>query len=283
MYFQALSISILIHFLSLMAINAITADPVPEKKDTNLVEIEFIDVNGPQIVTEAQAPNLDFLNNRPTPYQSKSRQRVEEQQIAKATGKTENRSRFKSISPELLPDLGADNQGSASIKDLAEKGRGSSKKTAQIFDQVKQEDIYENLFDKLGTSTLENRIFEDIKEGHFTALNTDANRFYSFHQRVSDQVRIRWVENIQKNIEELKLQNPNKRFQSREWISQIEIILSKEGEIISSYVSKQSGADHWDNAALLAFRSAAPFLNPPEEMQDRNGQVRLSYLFSLTP
>ncbi|MEE6251100.1 MAG: hypothetical protein VX583_11930, partial [Bdellovibrionota bacterium] len=71
----------------------------------------------------------------------------------------------------MLPPIGQANNGTASVKDLIEDSDNGDIQAA-IVDQVKQEEVYENFFDKKGISSIQDRIFEDIEYGNFTALNT---------------------------------------------------------------------------------------------------------------
>lgn len=282
MYFQALSISLLIHSVITLSILALEKPQNDSSKDKNIVEIEYIDMKGPQIVAEALAPNLDLTNNSQTKYQSNSHQRVEKQQLASKTGKTKNRSRFEKLDPKLLPPLDGKNEGSASISDLSQDSSNLSlSKKDQIKDQVKQEEVYENFFKDRGISSIQDRVFEDLKYGHFTALNTDRNQFYSFYERIHDQIRIRWNENIEREMNNIRIKNPEHVFKSKEWISQLEVVVNLNGDIVSSFITKGSGKEHWDDAALSALSKAAPFINPPKAMADADGLIRLKYLFSL--
>lgn len=280
MYFRALSISFLVHLVFLAGLYQLKPEPTPSEDTRPLVEIEFIDPSEKQIVADAVAPNVDVFSNKSTRFESARSQRVLEQKQASTTGKTENRSSIKNIDPDLLPPIGQVNDGTASVKDKVEDSK-SGEIQAAIVDQVKQEEVYENFFDKKGISSIQDRIFEDIEYGNFTALNTNRNQFYSFYQRVNEQVRIRWVQNIEKHINQMKLGNPEKKFKSREWISKLVIILNTKGEIINSYIENSSGENKWDMAAVQAFQTAAPFVNPPAEMAAQDGLIRLSYLFSL--
>lgn len=281
MYFQALSLSFLIHGLVLAGLWVLESTPPEAHEPPRVVQIEFLDGTQKQIVADAVAPNLDLFSQSATRLESARDQRVLEQQQASRSGATENRSRLKQIPEELIPAMGSQQDGSASLKDLAQSGSGADTKQQQVVDQVKREEVYERLFDKEGISSIQDRLFEDVKFGNFTALNTNRNQFYSFYQRINEQVRIRWVENIQFHIDQLRLQAPGSRFKSGEWISRLEIILNDKGEIVHSYVAKSSGQSRWDEAALSAFHSAAPFVNPPRGMKQSDGTIRLSYLFSL--
>lgn len=282
MYFRALSTSFLIHSMLILAMLLFEKPQNASDSKNNLVEVEFIDISGPQVVSEALAPNLDLLNQDPTRYQSKAKQRVEKEQLASKSGKTQNRSRFKKISPSLLPPLDPNTNGTASISDLNDKKSNLKvSRQDQIRDQVKQNDIYENLFKKRGVSSIQDRVFKDLEYGHFTSLNTDSNKFYSFYERINDQVRIRWTENVERQLSNLKLRSPSQKIHSKEWLSRVVVVLNLEGDIITSYISKTSGNSHWDEAALKAFRKAAPFINPPRAMAEEDGKIRLRYLFSL--
>jgi TonB family protein len=279
MYFQGLSISILFHAILIFSLAALETSDKNDSRQEEIVEIEYIELSGNLRVTEALAPNLDLLNQSQTNLTSKSYQRVEEQSVAKYIGKTENRSHKKSISPELLPPLSSKKSGSGFLD--KETSDNTADKGSEVFDQVKKEEVYDNLFDKLGTSKIQDRVYDDIKYGNFTALNTNRNQFYSFYERIDEQIRIRWYENIEQQIANLKSTKPNHKFTRGERLSQIDLVLNAKGEIINSYISRSSGEKNWDMAAMMALRKSAPFINPPKEMIESDGNIRIKYSFSL--
>jgi outer membrane biosynthesis protein TonB len=46
-------------------------------------------------------------------------------------------------------------------------------------------------------------------------------------------------------------------------------------------IEQTSGADFLDRAAMTAFRSAQPFVNPPRGIVDENGEIKFSFGFFL--
>lgn len=274
MYFQVLTTSILLHLGLFIALSLIPQpDPSPTSEES-LVQLEYIDLSEKQIVAYSDAPNLDLINNKATTFQSKDRQRVTEETKVKEIDKTKNRSAIKNNQASENTDIKSkSNNEFTDFPHIADAIAVSPQRKKQDY-----EALYE-IFNEQGVSTIEDRIYQDLKFGDFTALNTDQNEFYSFYERINDQIRIRWSENIENGIRYLKSKNI-KRFRS-EYLSKVSIFLNSEGEIINTEINKTSGNDIWDLAAINAFKGAAPFLNPPKEMLNHNGQIVLNYSFSL--
>lgn len=120
-----------------------------------------------------------------------------------------------------------------------------------------------------------------VKEGSFTALNTDQLTYYSFYSRVNEAIVHRWVSNVRDYFYMLPpamqmqlARSPN--------TTMLEIVLNSKGEFQQAIVHKSSGDTNLDSAALRPFKDAAPFLNPPAEMAGPDGKIRLLYQFTLT-
>ncbi|RME17299.1 MAG: energy transducer TonB [Bdellovibrio sp.] len=118
-----------------------------------------------------------------------------------------------------------------------------------------------------------------IKQGGFTALNTDQFIFYTFYARTNEQIGSRWVFNIQNSRDELKRSSLKSPFSSQKHITQLEVILKPNGDLAKIHLLKSSQIPALDQAAVLAFQQAAPFANPPEEMVQEDGRIHLYYNF----
>jgi outer membrane biosynthesis protein TonB len=119
-----------------------------------------------------------------------------------------------------------------------------------------------------------------VEEGDFTALNTDQFTYYSFFSRINEQVRNRWVAGIREYMSRLS-QRDLEELAKMDRETVIEIILSRTGEFSTSVVSHTSGDRVLDQTTVGAFRSAAPFINPPQGMVGDDGLIHLHYAFTL--
>ena len=57
------------------------------------------------------------------------------------------------------------------------------------------------------------------------------------------------------------------------------IVLNEKGTLIKIQVLNASGVRDLDDAAVEAFRAAAPFPNPPKGIVDRDGTVKIPWNF----
>lgn len=101
---------------------------------------------------------------------------------------------------------------------------------------------------------------EDVENGDETALNSKASIYASFFNRIKRQVRQHWdPETVWRrrdptgNVYGLK---------SR--VTEVRVSLSRKGVLEKILVTTPSGVAELDDEAVRAFRSAGPFLNPPE-------------------
>jgi outer membrane biosynthesis protein TonB len=79
------------------------------------------------------------------------------------------------------------------------------------------------------------------------------------------------------------LEQTNPRVARRqEWLTQIEILLDKEGNFRNIVLHKKSGLDGLDAAAIEAFKAGSPYQNPPQEMVQDDGRIHLYYSISVS-
>ncbi len=119
-----------------------------------------------------------------------------------------------------------------------------------------------------------------LQEGHFTALNTDQFLYYSFFKRINEQIRNRWVPRLRQATQTLPADLAGSP-RAQRLVSEIEVLLSPEGELEEITLLRSSGLRQVDLAAVHAIHNSAPFKNPPEEMVKEDGYIRLSYQFVL--
>lgn len=267
--FQTLIASILIHIaLVMILLHAKTPDFLHDEVP---VEIVYNDPNkkSNMVVTETEEKDelMDKLKQQ-TAYLSKLSKRVKEETVARNNeGPTVNRSR----SLNLNPTQGAMGQKMAGRETPQENNQGE----VNLQKAQSGGGLGRNI--AIGDSSIGEYI-PNVKEGNFTALNTDQFTFYTFFSRVNEAIRFRWVSrvrNFASNLPQIKQQELAQYGRT----SYITIILDPKGSIIRSFVSRSSGSDGLDMAALMAFREAAPFLNPPSEMREPDGTIKLEYSF----
>ncbi len=120
----------------------------------------------------------------------------------------------------------------------------------------------------------------EIKQGGFTALNTDQFVYYTFYSRINEQIRNRWVTNIQ-NILYRTPQSVLNQWSAVPQVTQVEILLDPSGHFVRATLYRHAQSKDLDQAAVSAFRLASPFNNPPSELVKSDGYIHLYYVFHL--
>lgn len=120
-----------------------------------------------------------------------------------------------------------------------------------------------------------------IKQGYFNSLNSDQLTYFTFYNRINQQINYRWVSLVKNYLFNLppdqlkRISNSNKR-------TVIEVLLDSQGNYFSSLIHNSSGIQALDEATYKAFRLATPFVNPPQGLVDaEDGLIHLYYEFNV--
>lgn len=256
--FQALTLSLLVH-LAIVLLSLYL--PVPSlSPQTENIEVEFIPnpaTKSQTFVPDLKQESLAEKLHQEADYLSRLTQRVKEQMKARNNGPTQNRAQAQPKPPREVKKL-------EQFKPTDSFGIAPTPQTSRSLPVI-------------GSSSLGEHI-PGVKEGSFTALNTDQFMFYSFFSRIHEQVRNRWVRYVREFAAQ---QSPTdiRELSQAERIFSVEIVLDEKGQYIKGSVLRTSGYVELDDTAIKAFRSAAPFHNPPQEMREGDGFIHLYYNF----
>ena len=122
-----------------------------------------------------------------------------------------------------------------------------------------------------------NDYLKNISIGSVTQLNTKENKYYGFYFRIKQKLEQYWNKSLKEKINEFR--NSNKRVPaSSEYLTSLEVVLGKKGEIIKGSIIESSGIKEFDEAALESFYKAGPFPNPPKGMLKGN-QISIRWGF----
>ena len=94
---------------------------------------------------------------------------------------------------------------------------------------------------------------------------------------MEEQIRHRWVRYVRAAIDG----GGDVAVGKNEFLTNIEIVLNRQGEFMRALVHQTSGSKDLDAAPILAFREARMIPNPPREMVKADGTIRLLYSFSV--
>lgn len=118
---------------------------------------------------------------------------------------------------------------------------------------------------------------KDVAVGANTLLNTKEFRFYGFYERIREKLSYRWRQNL--DVAFKKIISERRNLGAGEQTTQVHVKMGPLGQVVSVRVTGSSGYEELDEAALVAFREAGPFPNPPAEMLDAQKNVTIRWDF----
>lgn len=116
----------------------------------------------------------------------------------------------------------------------------------------------------------------DVAVGAQTLLNTKEYIFYGFFERIRHILNERWHERLRGELGGLHAQG--KALSKGDRITQVAVYLNSQGLLQRIELLASSGVHELDQAAVDAFRLAAPFPNPPSGMIEKES-VRIRWDF----
>jgi TonB family protein len=121
---------------------------------------------------------------------------------------------------------------------------------------------------------------KDVVAGAETLLKTREFVYYSYYNRIKRKLRQHWEPRIKKKI--VKILRKGRRIAStNDKITRLVITLDENGELKRIQVKNASGYNDLDDAAIEAFRAAAPFPNPPQGIISKSREVEIPWDFVL--
>lgn len=214
---------------------------------------------------------------------SRHNQRVERETRAERSGQFRN-SDNGAQTPEpsqrhsQLPSQAA---SEASSEEPAKSERGPGKKL-KMADLVKPLNWSRETFAAKqgeGPSQTDDHL-KDVAAGAQTLLNTKEYVYFTYYARIKDKLRQYWEPKIKDKVQRLLAQGRTIA-SSEDRITKMIITLDKRGVLVKVQVIGESGIRDLDDAAVEAFRSAAPFPNPPIGIVDSDGTIKIRWDFVL--
>jgi TonB family protein len=128
------------------------------------------------------------------------------------------------------------------------------------------------------TAATDDRLAE-VAKGDRTVLSTREFKFFSYYHRIKETLRQYWKPNVERKL--AMLWSRGTQMRDAELVTQVVVMLDKSGAVARITRMGSSGLQDLDDAAMEAFREAAPFPNPPAGMIDPDGYVRIRWDFIL--
>ncbi|MCB0376896.1 MAG: cell envelope integrity protein TolA [Bdellovibrionales bacterium] len=121
---------------------------------------------------------------------------------------------------------------------------------------------------------------KDVVIGAETLLKTREFVYYSYYNRIKNKLRQHWEPRIKEKIVHI-LRKGRTIASTNAKITRLVITLDQSGELVRVQVKNASGYNDLDDAAIEAFRAAAPFPNPPAGIVNNNGNIQIDWDFVL--
>ena len=131
-----------------------------------------------------------------------------------------------------------------------------------------------------GTPSQTDDYLKDTQIGVQTLLSTREFVYYSYYARIKEKIRQHWEPTVKANVQRVVRQGRTIA-SARDRRTRVLITLDKNGTLLQVQVIGESGIMELENAAIDAFRAAAPFPNPPQGMVEQDGHIRIRWDFIL--
>lgn len=116
---------------------------------------------------------------------------------------------------------------------------------------------------------------KDVDDGDATALNSKKWKHAPFFNRVKRAVAEEWHPELV-----YVRHDPNGNvYGVKDRVTVLRIHLLPEGKLAGWTVLQSSGVDFLDDEAIDAFKKAAPFPNPPQDLVEGDGQIHFNFAF----
>jgi protein TonB len=247
-------------------------DQEPAKKPTVAVRREPVRLNKNQIVEQDEkALNQEvpedsrFLSaqNQKVLKQTQAQNRGEFQNLKTKTAKAGKPQETKKALPKLSQLL-------SDYEPMAAMMKKQEAKTMEETEAVQ----------KGGSVSQTSDYLNNVDQGIETLLNTREFKYYTYYNRIRKQLAHYWEPKVREKMTSLFHQGRNIA-STRDRITKLLIVLNQAGTLVNVQVLSDSGVRDLDDAAVEAFRAAAPFPNPPKGIIETDGTVKIRWDFVL--
>jgi len=134
--------------------------------------------------------------------------------------------------------------------------------------------------DENGNPSQNDDHIKDVNKGLQTLLSTREFVYYAYYARIKEALRQHWEPTVREKVKIIYRQGRTIA-SANDRVTQVMVVLNNKGELIRVEVLGKSGVEDLDSAAVEAFKSAAPFPNPPKGMVETDGTVKIRWDFVL--
>lgn len=241
---------------------------------------KYLSRHNQKVIRETRAENHGKFHNAetnaPKTQTAAAREKRQAQAEQKARAGTETRPDNVDAAHERQPEIMTADDGVATkngkpeLKDLMPSFRPAMPKVdAQDASSASSVDP---------SATDDN--LKNVNKGMQTMLSTREFVYFSYYNRIKDKLRQYWEPKIKEKVAHI-LRSGRSIASTGEKITKIIIVLDDKGILQKVQVVGPSGVSDLDDAAVEAFRAAAPFPNPPHGIIDADGTIKIRWDFVL--
>jgi TonB family protein len=235
----------------------------------------FLSKHNQKVIKQEQAAlNGQFKNSDDSSGEKKEQKKLGKTEETKPSEKVETAQaeKMEKAEKELLTsnDGPAFNGKKPTIKDLMPSFRPAAP-------QVNAKDVAAGGGE--GPSATDDHL-KDVKTGMQTLLSTREFLYYSYYNRIRSKLGQYWQPKIKEKMERIIKQGRTIASEGDK-ITRIIIVLDEKGILQKVQILGSAGVSDLDEAAVEAFRAAAPFPNPPKGMVDNDGTIKIRWDFIL--
>lgn len=193
-------------------------------------------------------------------------------QVVDRQTRAKNVDRFKQARPARLADVGQkSNQTKAAPKKLSDLGVHMNFKPLGNIDPNKRNEP--------GQESASND-HVNLDEGAQALLNTKEFKYYTFYQRIRQQLEQFWEPGLRERMKKMFAKG-RALAADKDHSTKLVVVLNDRGVITRILVENTSGVGDLDQAAIDAFNRAGPFPNPPQGLLESDRTVKISWEFVL--
>lgn len=265
--------SLFLHLFIFMSITQLAEYRPPN--NSNRIEVTLEDIEQlkkihklqPRLVVESDSRKANEILNEKTKFLSEKTNSVQKETRAKSGKKFVNSESSLTTRAEKKSQLAQQKEAELFRHDF--DAYASLKKSNQNT-STKQK------FQKSSEASSTNDHLDKIEEDLMTRLNTKEYKYFGYYNRIKVQLNQWWVPKVQQKFTKLFKQGRTLASEENK-VTKLVIVLNNAGNLVNVQVLAESGVRDLDDAAIEAFRQAAPFPNPPKGMIDKDGTVKIRW------
>ncbi|MFN8945897.1 MAG: energy transducer TonB [Pseudobdellovibrionaceae bacterium] len=306
---KSIIFSILIHlftFLFLLMVGHFKPEPL----QYTTIDIDFQDVEKMDLkkldeildrqivqqdersVNETEPDKAKFLSakNQNVKKETVAQNRGEFRNANKAQAQGENQKQKNSENAKVDKNLNTFRGDETKSKNGADKKIALMKELSKpydpsgMFDKVEKQQLQaassQSPQGTRGEASQTNDYLKGKDPGLETLLKTKEFKYYTYYNRIRRRLSEYWEPAVKEKMDKMFKQGRSIA-STEEKVTKLLIILNEKGILTKVQVVMDSGVRDLDEAAIEAFKLAAPFPNPPQGIADADGTIKIRWDFIL--